>query len=67
MGWGVFRAVEIDDAPAIFRELRVRATGHGAFAAWCFMVLTASRPSEALRAQEDRGLALDALKQHYGF
>ena len=46
-----FRAVDLDHAPAIFRELRARVESHTAFAAWCFMILTASRPSEAIGAQ----------------
>lgn len=50
---GHFRAPEFDDAPAIFRELRARLMAHTAFAAWCFMILTASRPGEALGAQWD--------------
>ena len=46
-----FRAVELEDAPGIFRELRAKIESHTAFAAWCFMILTASRPSEALGAR----------------
>lgn len=46
-----FRAVELEDAPGIFRELRARIETHTAFACWCFMVLTASRPSEAIGAR----------------
>ena len=46
-----FRAPEFDDAPPIFRELKARVESHTAFAAWVFMILTASRPSEAVGAQ----------------
>jgi integrase len=52
-----FRAVDLDDAPAVFRELKAIAveragslTGN-AFNAWLMMILTASRPSEALGAR----------------
>jgi integrase len=48
-----FRAVDLDHAPSIFRELRARIGHHTAFAAWCFMILCASRPSEAIGAQWD--------------
>jgi integrase len=48
-----FRAVDLADAPKIFQELKARAETHGAIAAWCFMVLTAARPSEALQARWD--------------
>ena len=46
-----FRAVDLDDAPSIFRELKARLMTHTAFAAWVFMILCALRPSEALGAQ----------------
>ena len=46
-----YRAVDLEDAPSIFCELRAKAMTSTAFAAWCFMILTAARPSEALNAQ----------------
>jgi integrase len=46
-----FRAVDLDDAPKVYQELRARVESHSAFAAWCLMILCASRPSEALEAQ----------------
>ena len=52
-----FKAVELDDAPAVFRELKAQAAAHAgsltgaALNAWLLMVLTASRPSEALGAR----------------
>jgi integrase len=46
-----FRAVKLEDAPKVYQELRAKAESHSAFAAWCFVVLTASRPSEALEAR----------------
>ena len=46
-----YRAVDLEDAPAIFQELRARSGTSTAFAAWAFMILCASRPSEALGAQ----------------
>ena len=46
-----FRAVAIEDAHRVFQELKARAESDSAFAAWCFMVLTAARPSEALEAR----------------
>jgi integrase len=46
-----FRAVELEDAPSIFRELMALVEIHSGFAAWVFMILTASRPSEALGAR----------------
>ena len=46
-----YRAVDLDDAPEIFRELRAQAETHSVFGAWAFMILCASRPSEALNAQ----------------
>jgi integrase len=46
-----FRAVDLDDAPKVYRGLRAHVESHNAFAAWCFMILCASRPSEALEAK----------------
>jgi integrase len=46
-----FRAVDLKDAPKVFQELKARAASDSVLAAWCFMVLTAARPSEALKAQ----------------
>jgi integrase len=46
-----YRAVDLDEAPAIFCELKARSGASAAFAAWTFMILCASRPSEALNAQ----------------
>ena len=46
-----FRAVELKDAPRVFQELKARAASDSVLAAWVFMVLTAARPSEALKAQ----------------
>ena len=46
-----FRSVDLDDAPEIFRELRAQSETHSVFGAWAFMILCASRPSEALNAQ----------------
>ena len=48
-----YRAVDLDDAPTVFRELKAKATTSTAFAAWCFMILTAARPSEALGSKWD--------------
>jgi integrase len=48
-----FPAVDLDDAQEIFRQLKRRIEGSSAIAAWAFMILTASRPSEALNAQWD--------------
>jgi integrase len=44
------RAVPIDDAPAVFQKIYERAENDTAFAAWVFMIATAARPSEALKA-----------------
>ena len=56
-----FRAVDLDDAPAVFRALKAKAVEHAgsltgsltgnAFNAWLMMILTASRPGEALGAR----------------
>lgn len=46
-----FRAVKLADAPRIFQELKARAARDRVLAAWVFMILCASRPSEALCAQ----------------
>jgi integrase len=46
-----FRRIDLDQAPAVFRELHERAKDSTAFAAWAFMIATAARPSEALCAQ----------------
>jgi integrase len=46
-----YRAVKIGDAPRVFQALKAGASTRSALAAWCFMVLTASRPSEALQAK----------------
>ena len=46
-----FRAVDLKDAPRIFQELKARAASSTALAPWCLMALTATRPSEALKAQ----------------
>jgi integrase len=49
-----FKAVELDDAPAVFRELKAQAAAHEgsltgtALNAWLLTILTAARPSEAL-------------------
>jgi integrase len=43
-----FRAVKLEDAPSIYRELRARLMAHTAFAAWCLMILCGLRPNEAL-------------------
>ena len=51
-----FRAVKWTAAPEIFREIRAQAAAHAgsltgtALSAWLLMILTASRPSEALNA-----------------
>jgi integrase len=45
------RAVALDDAPAIFRELKRRGESATPNAAWAFMIATAARPSEALNAR----------------
>lgn len=48
-----YRAVDLDDAQDVFRELKAQALAsvNGALSAWVFMILTAARPSEALNAQ----------------
>jgi integrase len=46
-----YRAVDLNDAPKVFQALKARAETNTAFAAWCFMALTAARPSEALNAR----------------
>jgi integrase len=46
-----YRAVDLNDAPKVFQELKARAETHSAFAAWCFMIACAARPSEALNAK----------------
>ena len=54
-----FRAVKPSAAPGIFREIKAQATAHAgsltgtALNAWLLMILTASRPSEALHAPWD--------------
>jgi integrase len=45
-----YRAVPLKKAPATFRQLRDRAESDTAFAAWVFMIATATRGSEALKA-----------------
>jgi integrase len=46
-----YRAVDLDNAPEVFCELKAKAMTSTALAAWCFMILTAARPSEALGAR----------------
>jgi integrase len=46
-----YRAVDLNDAPAVFQALKARAETSTAFAAWVFMIVCASRPSEALEAK----------------
>ena len=46
-----YRAVDLNDAPAVFQALKARAEANSAFAAWCFMIACAARPSEALNAR----------------
>jgi integrase len=46
-----YRAVQLKKAPATFRQLRERAASDTAFAAWVFMIATATRGSEALKAR----------------
>jgi integrase len=48
-----YRAVPLDSAPEIFRRLRDRAETSTPIAAWLFMIATAARPSEALKARWD--------------
>jgi integrase len=45
-----FRTVPLKRAPAIFRQLQEKAQSEAAFAVWVFMIATAVRPSEALKA-----------------
>jgi integrase len=47
---GHIRAVPLDHAPAVFQRLYERAENDIAFAAWIFMIATAARPSEAVKA-----------------
>jgi integrase len=46
-----FRTVPLKKAPAMFQELREKAQNNPAFAVWVFMIATAARPSEALKAR----------------
>jgi integrase len=46
-----FRRIKLDDAPATFRKLEGLAAGNGMLAGWMFMILTASRPGEAMAAR----------------
>jgi integrase len=46
-----YRAVDLDDAPAVLRQLRKGASDSAALAAWVFMIATAVRPKEALLAK----------------
>lgn len=46
-----YRTVDLNDAPHVFQALKARAETNTAFAAWVFMIVCASRPSEALNAQ----------------
>jgi integrase len=46
-----FRRLELDAAPLAFRALNERAATDTAFAAWVFVITTASRPSEGLCAK----------------
>jgi integrase len=46
-----YRAVDLEAAPSIFQELKARSDTSTAFAAWPYMILTASRPSESLNAK----------------
>jgi integrase len=48
-----FLWLELDDAPAAFREIERLAELSSAGAAWAFMIATAARPSEALGARWD--------------
>jgi integrase len=45
---------ELDDAPAVFRQLHEKSADNVLLAAWCFMALTAARPSEALATRWDQ-------------
>ena len=47
-----FRRIQLDDAPAVFRKLRVLAEDSTAISAWVWTIVTAARPGEeALKAQ----------------
>ena len=47
-----FRRIVLDDAPAVFRKLRVLAEDSTAISAWVWTIVTATRPGEeALKAQ----------------
>jgi integrase len=46
-----FRAIALEDAPAIFGRILNLCDTSTAFSVWAFMIVTASRPSEALGAQ----------------
>jgi integrase len=46
-----YRRRELSDAPAVLRSLRALAENSTALSAWVFMIATAARPSEALRAR----------------
>ena len=48
-----YRRRELSDAPVTLRALREPAADSTALAAWVFMIATAVRPSEALRARWD--------------
>jgi integrase len=45
-----FRRIEIAEAPAAFQRLKELAADSTQLSAFCFMILTAARPSEALNA-----------------
>jgi integrase len=50
-----FRRIgDLDDAPAAFQKLLAASGSDVGAAAWCFMALTAARPSEALGARWDQ-------------
>ena len=47
-----FRRLPLDDAPAVFRKLRVLSEDSTAISAWVWTIVTAARPGEeALKAQ----------------
>jgi integrase len=46
-----YRRIALDNAPAVFRELRERAGRDTRFAIWVFTIATAARPGEAVGAQ----------------
>jgi hypothetical protein len=48
------RRIELDDAPQMFRNIFGLAQNKTKLAAWAFMILTASRPGEALHARWTR-------------